>query len=159
MGRIMTESHFAYLGDPHGVEFLNSYRMAFEAFNPDRVRSHFAFPLHLTSDADEVSIVCVPTREAWRTQVERLLGVYRTLGVASAQPLDTRISPVSRRLLSTHVRWHLRTAAGAAIYEFDVHYLLVKIDGDFRIAAIAHNETPRLRASLSRPTLSFRPNG
>ncbi len=71
------------------------------------------------------------------------------LGVASAAILDLRVTSFTPRLAQAAVRWGLRDAGGRAIYEFDASYALSDLGAGFRITAIAHNETPRLRAALA----------
>jgi hypothetical protein len=131
-------------------EFLLSYRSAFETFDPDRIVDCFAEPVYIASDADEVSSVCVPNAEAWHAQIVRLLDVYRKIGVVSARSAQTTVSAVSARLLAVHVRWELRGANDAPIYEFDASYTLGSMNGQWKIMAIAHNEVPRIREALAR---------
>jgi hypothetical protein len=130
--------------------FLRSYRTAFEHLAVPQIAAHFAFPLHLTSDAGEVTLSTVPAPAAWLPQLERLVGAYRTVGVRSARPLETSALALSPRLVQARVRWQLFDAAGASLYEFVAGYTLAELEGDLRIVALAHDEAPRLRACLAR---------
>jgi len=128
--------------------FLDAYRAAFEAFDVAAVAGFFAFPCQVTSEAAEITITVVPTLDAWAPQIERIIGGYRALGVATADMGDLRVLGVTPRLAQAVVRWRLRDANGGTIYEFDASYSLADLGAGFRITAIAHNESPRLRAAL-----------
>jgi hypothetical protein len=129
--------------------FIDGYRTAFARFDAEAVAGFFAFPCQVTSDAAEVSVTSVPTREAWLPQIERIIGAYRVLGVSTAAVLDLRVTDLTPRLAQAAVRWGLRNRNGDAVYEFDASYALADLGEGFRITAIAHNETPRLRAALA----------
>jgi hypothetical protein len=43
---------------------------------------------------------------------------------------------------------------GGRIYDFDASYTLADLGEGMRITAIAHNETPRLRALIERQRLT-----
>ena len=107
-------------------EFLDAYRAAFEAFD----------------------VTAVPTLDAWTPQIERIIDAYRALGVATAVMGPLQVLGVTPRLAQAAVRWRLRDADGGTIYEFDASYSLADLGDGFRITAIAHNESPRLRAAL-----------
>lgn len=53
------------------------------------------------------------------------------------------------RLASARVHWRLQREDGSAIYEFTAVYTLAGDDGQWRVAAIAHDELPKLTAALS----------
>ena len=129
-------------------EFLDAYRAAFEAFDVTAVAGFFAFPCQVTSEAAEVTITAVPTLDAWTPQIERIIGAYRALGVATAVMGPLQVLGVTPRLAQAAVRWRLRDADGGTIYEFNASYSLADLGDGFRITAIAHNESPRLRAAL-----------
>jgi hypothetical protein len=130
--------------------FLQSYRTAFQRFDAWGVVNHFAFPSHVTSDADEVALMTVASEDEWLGTVEHLLGMYRRVGVASARILELAVTELSPRLCQAVVHWELRDAAGRQLYRFEATYSLVEINGKLRIAALAHNELPKLRACLNR---------
>ncbi len=130
--------------------FLHSYRTAFEDLDATQVAAHFAFPLHVASDTGEVTFSTVASSADWLSQVERLVDAYRRIGVRSAHPEETGIQAVSPRLVQVRVRWRLRDGAGAEVYEFSTGYTLADVRGGLRIAALAHDELPRLRARLAR---------
>ncbi|HSL63945.1 MAG TPA: hypothetical protein VK874_04735 [Gaiellaceae bacterium] len=140
-----------------GIEdFLDAYRNAFEAFDASAVADLFTYPCQITSDAGETSVTTVADRETWAGQLERLLDTYREIGVRSAEILDAQVTELSPRLVQATVRWRLLDRAGARIYDFDASYTLLDGGEGMRLAAIAHNETGRLRAAVEqgRPTES-----
>jgi len=129
-------------------EFLETYRRAFAAFDAEALADMFAYPCQLTSDAGEITVTTVPTRDAWLPQLERLLAAYRTIGVSAAEILELRTTELTPQLTDVVARWALFDREGERIYEFDAAYTLGDLGQGLRITAIAHNETPRLRASL-----------
>ncbi len=130
--------------------FFESYRTAFERFDAPAVAGHFAFPSHVTSDTGEIVLSSIASSEEWSGKIERLLGMYRAIGVSSARVLDLAETRLSPRLSQVTVHWELHDGAGQLLYDFEAAYTLVEIDGALRIAAIAHNEIPRYRACLER---------
>ncbi len=130
--------------------FLRSYRTAFEHFDVPQVAAHFAFPLHVASEAGDITLGTIPELAAWLPQLERLIGAYQTIGVRSACPLEMTTLAVSPRLLQARVRWQLCDAGGAALYEFVASYTFAELGGDLRIVALAHDEGPHLRECLAR---------
>jgi hypothetical protein len=89
-------------------------------------------------------------RETWLPQIERLVAAYRELGVRSAETLELQVIELTPRLAQATVHWGLVDHAGGPIYEFDASYTLADLGDGLRITAIAHNETPRLRAAIQR---------
>ena len=71
------------------------------------------------------------------------------MGFASAGILDLFVIELSPRLCLSTVHWELHDRAEASLYDFTAVYTLAEIGGNLRIAAIAHNELPRLRAHLN----------
>lgn len=134
---------------PATDEFLEAYRRAFAAFDVEAVADMFAYPWQITSGADESSVTIVPGREAWLPELERLVAAYRTIGVTAAEILERRTTELTPGLTQVVVRWALMDGAGARIYDFEATYTLADLGDGLRITAIAHNETPRLRAALA----------
>jgi hypothetical protein len=136
-------------GDRFNIEdFLDAYRVAFEAFDTSAIADLFSYPCLITSDAAEISVTTIQSREAWVPQLEQLLAAYRAIGIRSAEILGFQVVELTPRLAQAIVRWGLVGQAGTRIYEFQASYTLVDLRPGMRIAAIAHNETPRLRAAL-----------
>lgn len=129
-------------------EFLESYRQAFTQLNAEAIARLFAYPCQLTSDAGEIEVTVVPTGEAWLPQIERLVAAYQAVGVRAAEIIERRAIELTPQLAQVVVHWALRDAADTPIYDFDAAYTIADLGRGFRIIAIAHNETQRLRAAL-----------
>ncbi len=130
--------------------FFDSYRTAFERFDAPAIAGHFAYPSHVTSDTGTLALSTIASLEEWIGKIERLLGMYRAIGVSSARILDLAPTELSPRLVQAIVHWELHDGAGQLLYDFEAAYTLGEIDGKLRIAAIAHDEIPRYRACLAR---------
>lgn len=131
-------------------EFLESYRAAFEQMDASAIAEHFAYPSHITGDADEPDLVPIHTKEAWVAEVERLLAGYRAIGVHSIRILRSVPEALSSRLHQVMVHWALHDRAGRSLYDFHAGYTLAKIGGALRITAITHNEAPKFRDLMIR---------
>jgi hypothetical protein len=129
-------------------EFLERYRRAFAAFDAETIADMFAYPCQLTSDESEITVTTVSTREAWLPQVERLVAAYRAIGVHAAEILELQVTELTPELAQAVVHWALVDGAGERIYEFNAAYTLADLSRGLRITAIAHNETPRMRAAI-----------
>jgi hypothetical protein len=132
------------------ISFFQSYTAAFEHADASAILDHFAFPCHITSEAQEVTLTAIASREEGSRLVGQLLDMYRNVDVATARVLEVGVSEISPRLLLALVHWGLDDEAGARVYAFEAAYTLASIDGVLRISAIAHNEIPRYRATLAR---------
>lgn len=128
--------------------FLDAYRAAFEAFDPAAIADLFTYPCAIISDASEAAVTVVPSREAWIPRLERLIEAYRALGVRWAEPVTVKATELGSRLVQLTVHWRLMATDATPLYEFDAAYTLADRGAGFRVAAIAHNETPRLRAAI-----------
>ena len=130
--------------------FIDRYRATFQSFDAGAIAACFAFPCQVTSDAGAVTVVSVPAAEAWVPQIARIVGAYRLLGVDHAEILDLRVVPVTPGIAHAVVRWGLRGATGATIYDFSASYTLADTADGPRITAVAHDETPKLLAAVAR---------
>lgn len=129
--------------------FFESYVAAFETLDAGAIVEHFAFPLHMTSDGDEVGLTAMSDAETWRGEISRLVGFYRDFGVASAKMQSGRSIELSPRVEHALIHWQLTDEAGKDLYDFHAVYTLVESDGGVKIAAIAHDELPRAVAFAS----------
>ena len=137
------------MNEPSSVRtFLDAYRAAFETMDAKVIADFFHYPFQITSDAGAVSVTAVPSREAWLPQLERLVGAYLLLGVHTADVLSLQVDDLSPQLGQASVHWGLVTAVRAPVYDFTASYTLADLGEGTRITAIAHNESPRLRAAL-----------
>jgi hypothetical protein len=135
--------------DPRAAEFLSDYRSAFERFDARSVADRFVYPCSIVGDADPVDVRSVATHDEWVGQLEMLLDAYRRFGVRSARVLDSATTSLTPRILQVAVHWSLRDAADQEVYDFRALYMLVEEDGALRIAAIAHDELPKIMRLLS----------
>ena len=131
-------------------KFVDAYRGAFESFDAAAITGFFHFPFQVTSDAGEISVVTVPTVESWLPQIERLVGAYQAIGIRSADVVTLEAFELTPTLAQANITWRLLDGDGESVYEFDAAYTLADPGAGLRITAIAHNETPRLRAALAR---------
>ncbi len=132
------------------AKFFDSYRAAFERLDAQAIAAHFAYPAHVTSDAGAIELTPVPTIDEWRPQIERLVATYEAVGVGSAVIRQLTLTDLSPRVAQAVVHWAVLDGAGAELYDFHALYTLVEIDGELRVAAIAHDEIPRLREARER---------
>ena len=130
--------------------FIDGYRRTFETFDVDAICDAFAFPVQVVGDAGDVGVVVVPAREAWRAQIERIVGAYRLLGVASSAVESLEVTEVTPGIAHATVRWDLRNAAGGTVYGFTASYTLGESADGPRIVAIAHDESPKLAAAVAK---------
>ncbi len=130
--------------------FIDGYRRTFETFDVDAICGAFAFPVQVVGDAEEVGVVLAPTLEAWRPQVERIVGAYRMLRVASSAVESLEVTEVTPRIAHATVRWALQDGSGSAVYTFTASYTLAETADGPRIVAMAHDETPKLAAAVAR---------
>ncbi len=85
----------------------------------------------------------------WREPIERRLEMYAIIRAATAHVNAVVSTAVSERLVVAGVTWRMDDRTGTPLYEFSAVYTLVHIDGGFRIAAIAHDEVPKLRRAAA----------
>ncbi|HYP23492.1 MAG TPA: hypothetical protein VEV43_07960 [Actinomycetota bacterium] len=130
--------------------FFDSYLKAFEAFDPEAIAAHFAYPFHMTSDGDEVGLTAVPDEATWRAEIGRLVSFYGDVGVASARMLDASSTELSPRVEHAAIHWQLQDSAGTDLYDFHGVYTLAEVAGETRIVALAHDEIPRALAFATR---------
>lgn len=132
------------------LEFFESYRASFEALDASRITGHFTFPLHITSDAEEISLTVIESRDVWMEQVDQLLEMYREIKFSSARILELKETELTQRSFQAVVHWDLHDYEGEHLYDFHTMYTLVMIQFRLHITAIAHDEIPRYQACLSR---------
>ena len=135
-------------------EFFDAYRAAFEAFDVAAIADLFSYPCQVTGDAGELAVTTIATRVAWISQIERLVAAYRAIGARAAEVLELEVTELAPRLAQATVHWGLVDVEGGRIYDFDASYILADLGEGMRITAIAHNETPRLRALIERQRLT-----
>lgn len=137
--------------DERATEFLEDYRTTFESFDAGAVAERFAYPCLIAGDADPVDLRVVEDRAAWTAQLEGLMEIYKGFGVRRARVLSSSTSSLTPRVLQVLVHWSLRGDGDREVYDFHAAYTLVDLGGVPRIAAIAHDELPKIMALLSAP--------
>jgi len=129
--------------------FLDSYRSAFEGYDTEAILSHFVYPAHFVIDAADVERRPVADRDACRPGVERIQAWHRAIGYRSGRVARLSVSPLSPRMISMQIEFEIQDARGARLYDFLGVYTLVQGDGGWKIAAISHNQVPRLLACVA----------
>jgi hypothetical protein len=133
------------------LEFLACYGSAFEAYDADSVVRFYSFPCHVVSDGDSVvASMHFEGPASLKPAVERVLQLHRKIGVKSGRRLLLEITELSPRLAGLMLRSELHDADGVPLYDYQGFYSLVATDEGYRIAAICHNQIPRLLACVER---------
>jgi hypothetical protein len=130
--------------------FLESYRDAFERLDAAAIADHFAYPSYIASDADEVTLMQLSNRQDCLTAVEKVVAMHRELEVLSGSIRDLSIVELSPRLTQASLRMEVHDRAGGVLYDFEGIYTLAETRSGWRIAAIAHNQIPRLLECMAR---------
>jgi hypothetical protein len=84
---------------------------------------------------------------AWTQAIAPLLQAYRDLSVGSGTVADLETIVLAPSLVIAVIDWDMTDSNGDLLYSHQASYTLVRIDG-WRIAAIALDELPKLRAAL-----------
>lgn len=129
--------------------FFTSYCTAFIRQDVPAIARHFADIVHVATDVGDDVNVHVANAAEWRTTIERILEMYRTIDVGSVVATGLATDPLSGRLVQARLRWALSDKAARPLYEFDAMYTLARHTETFRITAIAHNEIPEYRRCLA----------
>ncbi len=130
--------------------FFTSYCAAFIRQDAPAIVKHFAEQVHVTSDTGRDVDVHVAGATEWRQTIDRILEMYRALGVGSVEATGLATDALSSRLVQARLRWALHDRAGKPLYEFDAMYTLARHTEIFRITAIAHNEIPQYRKCVAQ---------
>jgi len=130
--------------------FMERYQQTFETFDATAIAALFVFPCHVTGTGSEISVSSYSGADEWTAALDRVVGAYRTIGVERAELVSLKTTELSHDLFVAVVTWRLIGAGDRVLYEFDAAYTLADTGDGLRIAAIAHNETPRLMALMGR---------
>jgi hypothetical protein len=131
--------------------FLDGYRAAFVRRDADALLDCFTYPVHVTSVAGgDATVSIAASRDEWRPVLDYLLDAYAKLGVADAGVPELDVAEPLDGVAHARVHWQLRREDGSAVYDFTAVYTLARVDGALRVAAIAHDELPKLQAALAR---------
>jgi hypothetical protein len=135
------------------LEFLASYRRAFDGYDTEAIVNHYAFPCHILSDSETIAPTLMKGAEQCRAGVDYVLSLHREIGVRSGQPLLLDITALSPRLAGMMIRYQMQDNGGKPLYDFQGFYSLLRTEAGYRIAAICHNQLPRLHACAGRPSI------
>jgi hypothetical protein len=83
---------------------LESYRDAFERLDAAAIADHFAYPSHITGDADEIALIQLSNRQDCLAAVEKVLAMHRELEAPSGSIRDLSIVELSPRLTHASLR-------------------------------------------------------
>jgi hypothetical protein len=128
---------------------MNKYRSAFARADLQALMDCFSFPLQVISADRAGASVSVAAAENWPDVLQRLLDAYQRLGgVVDAAPLDLTIDEPMTSVALVRAHWALQREDGDSVYDFSAVYTLIRVDGQLRIVAIAHDELPALQAAI-----------
>jgi hypothetical protein len=123
---------------------LAAYFEAYEQFRIEEILNWFLLPCHVVSDAAEVMQLPLATREACRAGVQRVLDWHRSLGAARSRIVEHVTMELSPRISCVDVKVDVEDGAGLKLYDFEAVYTFVRSGESWRVAAITHNQIPRL---------------
>jgi hypothetical protein len=137
------------------MDFLGSYRTAFENYDTDAILDHYVFPCTIISDTEKITPSFLQTKEELRAGVDYVLSLHRQIGYRSGQLLALDITELSPGLTGMMIRSRMRDESGRPLHEFQGFYSLARTDAGCRIMAISHNQIPRLLACAGRPSIAI----
>ncbi len=135
------------------LDFLASYRTAFEGYDTAAIVDHYAFPCAIIGDSENIAPVVFKGTEQCSAGVDYVLSLHREIGVTQGKPLLLEITELSPRLAGMNIRYQMQDKTGKPLYDFQGFYSLARTDAGYRIASICHNQIPRLLACAGRPLL------
>ena len=125
-------------------QVLDAYFAAYQRGSIDEIVDWFLLPCHFVSDADEVALMPLATKEACRAGVEKVVNWHRYLGVKERRIVKQLIIELSPRIICVDVKVDVERDEGVKLYDFEAVYIFVRRDANWRVAAITHNQIPRL---------------
>lgn len=130
--------------------FFQTYCAAFEALDVEAIADCVAYPSHIVSDGDEVGLIAIANRQECLRTMDRVVELHRQLGGPSGRIHDLSILELSPRLAQASLRMDVRDRASNHLYDFQASYSLARLSGAWRIAAISHNQIPRLLRCIAQ---------
>lgn len=137
------------------LEFLASYRRAFEAYDTEAIVGYYVFPCAIIGDAETIAPTIFKEAEQLRAGVDYVLSLHRQIGFAKGRPLLLEITELSPRLAGMMIREQMQDQLGKQLYDFQGFYSLARTDAGCRIVAICHNQFPRLLACAGQPSIAI----
>jgi hypothetical protein len=135
------------------MDFLASYRNAFQSYDTDAIVAHYCFPCQLVSDAEPVAVTAIEGPGQCKAAVGYILSLHREIGVTSSRITQLDISELSPRLTGMMLRYELVDSDGRPLYDMQCFYSLLRTDQGYRIAGLTHNQLPRLLARAGRASI------
>lgn len=124
--------------------FFQAYCAAFQALDVEAIANCVAYPSHIVSDGDEVTLIAIANRQQCLVTMSRVVELHRQLGAPSGRIHDLSITELSPRLAQASLTMEALDRASNHLYDFQATYSLARFSGEWRIVAIAHNQIPRL---------------
>ena len=124
--------------------FFQTYCAAFAALDVEAIADCVAYPSHIVSDGDDVTLIAMANRQECLAAMNRVVVLHRQLGAPSGRIHDLSILELSPRLAQASLRMDVLDGTSRPLYDFQASYSLAKFSGAWRIVAIAHNQIPRL---------------
>jgi hypothetical protein len=125
--------------------FFTNYRRTFEAMDAAGLSAFHSYPV-LTTNA-EANQQAFGSPADYASAVAPLLRSYRELGLERVKMLDLDVIPLAASLVVAVVDWEMIVRDDRPLYRHRASYTLVSKEG-WRIAAVAFDEAPKLRAAL-----------
>jgi hypothetical protein len=135
------------------LEFLATYRKAFEGYDTEAIVGHYAFPCAITGDSENIATTLFKNAEQCSAGVDQVLSLHREIGVTQSRTLLLEITELSPRLAGMMLRSQFQDRHAKPLYDFQGFYSLARTEAGYRIAAICHNQVPRLLACAGRPSI------
>jgi hypothetical protein len=137
--------------------FFEAYCAAFEALDVEAIADCVAYPSHIVSDGDDVTMIAMSNRQDCLTAMNRVVVLHRQLGAPSGRIHDLSILTLSPRLVQASLRMDVLDGGSRLLYDFQASYSLARFADAWRIVAIAHNQIPRLLRCIARHQAGVRP--
>jgi hypothetical protein len=130
--------------------FFRAYCAAFETLDVEAIADCVAYPSHIVSDGDDVTLIAMSNRQECLAAMSRVVVLHRQLGAPSGRIEDLSIQNLSPQLVQASLRMDVLDRASNLLYDFHASYSLAKFAGAWRIVAIAHNQIPRLLRCIAQ---------
>ncbi|HEY2678095.1 MAG TPA: hypothetical protein VGI65_14080 [Steroidobacteraceae bacterium] len=130
--------------------FFASYSAAYWRNDLDSIVVCFVYPCHFVSDGDPVSLIPIASEQDCRRAVERVLGWHRDIGAVSSKATELIVTELSPRVASVSLKSDFFDDVRRRLYDFQGIYTLVRTLHVWKIAAISHNQIPRLVSCVSQ---------
>jgi hypothetical protein len=118
---------------------LRTYLAVFEKGDFQAYADQFAFPAGIWANGTWMG---VPDRAACLALVQGYHGQARDIGTARGEILDMTVLPLLPRVAVNQLRYRRLAADGRPVENVRANYVMLKRDGEWRIAMIAGESEP-----------------